>query len=105
MPLLTSYYHSPSVIIVLRDSDPELETVYRNEIRENLGVKVPTRVVTVGSVIDDFKRTEIHHISDELIEEILARKKKEQKAKKAKEKQKVKKKTESKKKPAKKKKK
>jgi hypothetical protein len=103
--LSLTFKGASGVIIVLRDPDPELETIYRNEIRGNLGAKIPTRVVTVGSVLDKFKRTEIHHISDELIEEILARKKKEKKKKQAKEKQKVKKKAKSKKKPDKKKKK
>ncbi|MFW9812015.1 MAG: hypothetical protein ACFFF9_06100 [Candidatus Thorarchaeota archaeon] len=105
--LSLTFKGASAVIIVLREPDPELETVYRNEIRENLGARIPTRVVTIGSTLDKFKRTEIHHTFDELIEEILARLKKEQKAKKAKEKQKTTKtkaKTESKKKSTKKKK-
>ncbi|MHA2396704.1 MAG: hypothetical protein ACXAC0_08365 [Candidatus Thorarchaeota archaeon] len=90
--LSLTYKSASAVIIVLRDPDPELETVYRNEIRENLGAKVPTRIVTIGSSLDEFKRTEIHHIFDELIEEILAQREKEQKAKEKKKKEKVKKK-------------
>ena len=99
--LSLTFKGASAVIIVLREPDPELETIYRNEIRENLGSRVPTRVVTVGSTLDKFKRTEIHHIFDELIEEILARK---EKKKKAQDKKKTKKKSGSKKKPSKKKK-
>ncbi|MHA1950230.1 MAG: hypothetical protein ACW987_10175 [Candidatus Thorarchaeota archaeon] len=102
--LSLTFKGASAVIIVLREHDPEIETVYRNEIRENLGARVPTRVVTVGSVLDKFKRTEIHHTFDELIEEILARKERKQKAKKVKVKEKTKKKSGSKKKPSKKKK-
>ncbi|MHA2353485.1 MAG: hypothetical protein ACXABX_10235 [Candidatus Thorarchaeota archaeon] len=90
--LSLTYKSASAVIIVLRDPDPELETVYRNEIRENLGAKVPTRIVTIGSSLDEFKRTEIHHTFDELIEEILAQREKEQKVKERKKKEKVKKK-------------
>lgn len=89
--LSMTFKGASAVIIVLRDPDPELETVYRNEIRENLGAKVPTRVVTIGSTLDKFKRTEIHHTFDELIEEILAKREKAQKAKEKKEKDKKKK--------------
>ncbi|MFW9982060.1 MAG: hypothetical protein ACFFE3_09125 [Candidatus Thorarchaeota archaeon] len=89
--LSMTYKGASSAIIVLRDPDPELETVYRNEVRENLGAKVPTRVVTIGSTIDDFKRAEIHHTFDDLMEEILSKREKEKEAKKkqVKEKQKV----------------
>jgi hypothetical protein len=79
--LSLTYKSASAVIIVLKDPDPELETVYRNEIRENLGAKVPTRIVTIGSSLDEFKRNEIHHIFDDLIEEILAQREKEHKAK------------------------
>ncbi len=94
--LSLTYKGASAVIIVLRDPDPELETVYRNEIRENLGTRVPTRVVSITSTLDEFKRTEINHIFDDLIEEILAKREKEQKAKskKTKEKEKAKKKAE-----------
>ena len=92
--LSLTYKGASAVIIVLRDPDPELETIYRNEIRENLGAKVPTRVVTIGSSVDKFKRNEIHHTADELIEEILAQKDKEHKAKEKKKKETKKKKKE-----------
>lgn len=98
--LSLTFKGASAVMIVLKDPDPELETIYRNEIRENLGTKVPTRVVTIGSSIDEFKRNEIHHTFDRLIEEILFLREKEQRATK----KKVKKKKDSKKKPAKKKK-
>ncbi|MBY8996125.1 MAG: hypothetical protein KGD60_00240 [Candidatus Thorarchaeota archaeon] len=86
--LSLTFKSASAVIIVLRGSDPELETIYRNEIRENLGTKIPTRVVTVESALDKFKRTEIHHIFDELMEEILAQREKEHKAKEKKKKEK-----------------
>jgi len=79
--LSLTYRGASAVIIVLREPDPELETIYRNEIRENLGTKVPTRVVTIESSLDEFKRNEIHHCADDLIEEILALREKEHKAK------------------------
>ena len=46
--------------------------MYRNEIRENLGEGIPTRVIFVGSGIEEFKRNEIQNLLDELTEEILA---------------------------------
>ncbi len=89
--LSMTFKGASAVIIVLRDPDPELETIYRNEIRENLGAKVPTRVCTVGSTLDEFQHTQIHHTFDELIEEILALRDKEKKAKEKKKKDKKKK--------------
>ena len=86
--LSLTFKSASAVIIVLREPDPELETIYRNEIRENLGAKVPTRVCTVGSTLDEFQRTQIHHIFDELIEEILALRDKEKKVKEKKKKDK-----------------
>jgi len=87
--LSLTFKGASAVIIVLRDPDPEIETVYRNEIRDNLGIKVPTRICTIGSTLDEFKRAEIHHTFDELIEEILAQKDKEHKAKEKKKKEKA----------------
>jgi hypothetical protein len=77
MDLLLSmtYKGASGVIIVMRDADPEIETVYRNEIRESVGEGIPTRVVTVGSGIDKYKRNEIALLFEEIIEEILASKK------------------------------
>jgi hypothetical protein len=70
--LLSLTYKGPTgVIIVLKDADPQIETMYRNEVRENLGEGLPTRVICVGSDIDDFKRNEIHNLLDELMDEIL----------------------------------
>lgn len=86
--LSLTFKSASAVIIVLREPDPELEIIYRNEIRENLGTKVPTRVCTIGSTLDEFKRAEIHHTFDELIEEILAQRDKEKKAKEKKDKKK-----------------
>jgi hypothetical protein len=89
--LSLTFKGASAVIIVLKDPDPELETIYRNEIRQNLGVKIPTRVVTVESKLDAYKRNEIHHTFDELIEEILAQREKEHKVKDTKKKEKDKK--------------
>jgi hypothetical protein len=73
--LLTLTFKGASgAIIVLREPDLELETMYRNEIRKNLGSDVPTRIVTVGSTMDKYKQTEIQHIFDEVVAEILERK-------------------------------
>ena len=71
--LALTYKGASGVIIVLREPDPEIETLYRNEIRENLGTEMPTRVVTIGSTMDKFKRTEIEHIFDDVVAEILER--------------------------------
>lgn len=72
--LALTYKGASGVIIVLREPDPEIETLYRNEIRKNLGGEIPTRVVTIGSTMDKFKRTEIEHIFDDVVAEILERK-------------------------------
>ena len=69
------------MIIVNEDIDPEIETIYRNEIRENLGLGIPTRVVHVTLPLDEFKKNEIHHIFDEVVEEILEKKTKPKKKK------------------------
>lgn len=73
--LLTLTYKGASgVIIVLRESDQELERLYRDEVLENLGTDIPTRVVTTGLSIDKFKRNEIHHLFEEVVVEILEHK-------------------------------
>ncbi len=72
--LTLTYKGTRAVIIVGDDVDPEIETIYRNEIRENLGTGIPTRVVHVKLPLDEFKKNEIHHIFDEIVEEILEKK-------------------------------
>ena len=72
--LTLTYKGASAVIIVLKEPDPDLETIYRNEIRENLGAGIPTRVLCVELPIDDFKKNEIHHTLDDIIEEILVKK-------------------------------
>ena len=67
------------MIIVVEDVDPEIETIYRNEIRENLGTGIPTRVVNVKLPLDEFKKNEIHYIFDEIVAEILEKKIKQKK--------------------------
>lgn len=69
--LTLTYKGASAVIIVCKDADPEIETIYRNEIRENLGTGIPTRVLKVSLPFDDFKINEVHHLFDEVIEEIL----------------------------------
>ena len=69
--LTLTYKGASAVIIVCKDADPEIETIYRNEIRENLGTGIPTRVLKVNLPFDDFKKNEIHHLFDEVIEEII----------------------------------
>ncbi len=58
------------------DADPEIETIYRNEIRSHLGSGVPTRVILINSEIDEFKRLEIVTLFEELYQEILELKEK-----------------------------
>ena len=71
--LTLTYKGASAVIIVLKEPDPELETIYRNEIRENLGMGIPTRVLSVEFPIDEFKKNEIQHTLDDVIEEILTK--------------------------------
>ncbi len=73
--LTLTFKGASAVIIVLKEPDPELEAIYRNEIRDNLGSGIPTRVLTVELPIDDFKKNEIQHTLDDVIEEILLKKK------------------------------
>ncbi|MHA2380061.1 MAG: hypothetical protein ACXADS_12375 [Candidatus Thorarchaeota archaeon] len=69
--LSLTFKGAKGVIIVLREMDPQIETVYRNEIRNNLGEGIPTRVISLGAEMDEFKRTEIHSVLDDLLQEIL----------------------------------
>jgi hypothetical protein len=69
--LSLTFKGAKGVIIVLREPDPQLETVYRNEIRNNLGEGIPTRVICLGADLDEFKRTEIQSVLDDLLREIL----------------------------------
>ncbi|MCK5389252.1 MAG: hypothetical protein KAJ36_02100 [Candidatus Thorarchaeota archaeon] len=77
--LTLTYKGTRAVIIVVEDIDPEIETIYRNEIRDTLGTGIPTRVVRVKLPLDDFQKNEIHYIFDEVVEEILEKKVKEKK--------------------------
>ena len=69
--LSLTYKGAKGVMIVLKEHDPEIETMYRNEIRENLGQGIPTRVIAVGTKIEEFKKAEIRNTLDEMIEEML----------------------------------
>ncbi len=69
--LSLTYKGAKGVIIVLREADPQIETVYRNEIRNNLGEGTPTRVICIGNSIDDFKKNEINNVLDNILQEIL----------------------------------
>ena len=77
--LTLTYKGASAVIIVCKDKDPEIEMVYRNEIRDNLGTGIPTRVISVDLPLDEFQKNEIHHVFDEVVEEILAKKTKTKK--------------------------
>jgi len=74
-----TYKGASAVIVVIKDADPAIETIYRNEIRENLGTGIPTRVVLVDLPLDEFKKNEIHHIFEDVVEEILEKKTKPKK--------------------------
>ncbi|MFW9910493.1 MAG: hypothetical protein ACFFEF_18205 [Candidatus Thorarchaeota archaeon] len=71
-----TYAGANGAVIVLRDADPEIEVIYRNEIREHLGSGTPTRVLCVGTEIDRFKQHEIQNMLEELFKEILESKRK-----------------------------
>jgi len=77
--LTLTYKGASAVIVVIKDADPAIETIYRNEIRENLGTGIPTRVVLVDLPLDEFKKNEIHHIFEDVVEEILEKKTKPKK--------------------------
>jgi hypothetical protein len=79
--LALTFKGASGALIVLKEADPQIETVYRNEVRENLGAKVPTRTVVIDCGLDDFKKAEIHHVCDEVIAEILEDRKKRPKKK------------------------
>ena len=70
--LSVTFAGASGAIIVLKDADPEMETLYRNEVREKIGAGVPTHVIAIGSGMDDFKRSEIAVLLDEMVEEILS---------------------------------
>jgi hypothetical protein len=70
--LSVTYAGASGAIIVLKEADPEMETLYRNEIREEIGTGVATRVIALESGMDDFKRNEIAVLLDEMVEEILS---------------------------------
>lgn len=70
--LSVTYAGASGVIIVLKEANPEMETLYRNEVREEIGTDVVTRVITIGSGMDDFKRNELAVLLDEMVEEILS---------------------------------
>ncbi len=77
--LTLTYKGASAVILVIKDADPAIETIYRNDIRENLGTGIPTRVVLVDLPLDDFKKNEIHHVFEDVVEEILESKTKPKK--------------------------
>ncbi len=72
--LSVTFAGASGAIIVLKEADPEMETLYRNEVRDEIGTGVPTRVIVIGSGLDDFKRNEIAVLLDEMVEEILSAK-------------------------------
>jgi len=78
--LSVTYSGANAVVIVLRDTDPEIESIYRNEILEHLGSETPTRILTVGSGIDKFKEHEILSMFEELFQEVLESKKNDTKS-------------------------
>ncbi len=70
--LSVTFAGASGAIIVLKEADPDMETLYRNEIREEIGAGVPIRVIVIGSGMDDFKRNEIAVLLDEIVGEILS---------------------------------
>ena len=70
--LSVTFAGASGAIIVLKEADPEMEILYRNEVQEKIGTGIPTRVIAIGSGMDDFKRNEIAVLLDEMVEEILS---------------------------------
>ncbi|MGY5875333.1 MAG: hypothetical protein RTU30_06285 [Candidatus Thorarchaeota archaeon] len=75
--LSVTYKGASGVIIILKEPDPHIETIYRNEIREKMGVGIPTRVLAIEGELDEYKKEEITLLFEEIIEEILALKEEE----------------------------
>lgn len=60
-----------AALIVMPEVDRDIEEVYRNEIKEEIGEETPVRVIICESGIDEFKRNEIAYALDELVGNIL----------------------------------
>ncbi|TFG09246.1 hypothetical protein EU538_05740 [Candidatus Thorarchaeota archaeon] len=71
-----SYRGATAALIVLPEITPELETRYRNEVRENLGDRYPTRVFEAGDCLDKKKCKELAALFRDLVEEMLEQRRK-----------------------------
>ncbi len=71
-----SYKGATAALIVLPESRPELETKYRNEVRENLGERYPTRVFTADGRLDQRKCSELAEVFRDLVGEMLEQRQK-----------------------------
>ncbi len=71
-----SYKGATAALIVLPESTPELETKYRNDVRENLGERYPTRVFTADGRLDQTKCAELAEIFRDLVGEMLEQRQK-----------------------------
>ncbi|TFF92434.1 hypothetical protein EU545_00965 [Candidatus Thorarchaeota archaeon] len=71
-----SYRGATGALIVLPEVTPELETEYRNEVRENLGDRYPTRVFEAGDCLDEDKCAELAQLFTDLLEEMLEQRQK-----------------------------
>ncbi len=74
--LTVTFTGAKGVLIIMKEPDPEIESIYRNEIREKLGDDIPTRIVFVGDEIEEYQKNELIYNLGELVEEILEKRKK-----------------------------
>ncbi|TFG14831.1 hypothetical protein EU537_02515 [Candidatus Thorarchaeota archaeon] len=74
--LTVTFTGAKGVLIIMKEPDPEIESIYRNEVREKLGAGIPTRIVFVGDQIEDYQKNQLIYNLGELVEEILEKRKK-----------------------------
>ena len=78
--LSVTFAGANEVVIILNDKDHDIEAIYRKEIVDRLGSDTPTRVLTVGTEIDEFKQHEILTMFEELFQAVLEAKQKNSKS-------------------------
>jgi hypothetical protein len=74
--LTVTFTGAKGALIIMKEPDPEIESIYRKEISEKLGSEIPTRIVFVGDKIEDYQKNEVIYNLGEIVEEILEKRKK-----------------------------
>ncbi len=61
-----------AALIVMPEKNPDIEEVYRNEIKDEIGKETPVKVIICeSSRVDEFTRNEIAYALDELVGRLL----------------------------------